>query len=123
MDANTLEAIRVIAAAAFGIVVFGALIWGMVKAVTRGMGHGFSVQLPEQPMWTYHKTWSDDDLDDYLYDEDDLDWEEERQDLRDRLAAALWQIRQLKRTQQLDDQVTWRLNDIERKLATWEADS
>jgi hypothetical protein len=32
-----------------------------------------------------------------MYDEDDLDWEDERQQLRDRLAAALWTNRRLTR--------------------------
>lgn len=46
----------------------------------------------------------------------------DRQALRDRLAAALWELRRVKRAKRLDDQVTWRLGEIERKMATWEGD-
>lgn len=71
----------------------------------------------------------------------------QRQTLRDRLAATLWELRQAKRAIRMgsfaplnrddvvwamqwcaqngylvDDQVAWRLNELERKLATWEGE-
>lgn len=50
------------------------------------------------------------------------DIKDDHQTLRDRLAAALWELRRVKRAKRLDDQVTWRLGEIERKMATWEGD-
>lgn len=71
----------------------------------------------------------------------------ERQTLRDRLAATLWELRKAKRAVSMvravplnrddiawamqwcaqngyliDDQVAWRLSELERKLATWEGE-
>lgn len=73
----------------------------------------------------------------------------DHQALRDRLAAALWELRRAKRAMAKmstaplsrediawgvkwahehgygrldDDQVTWRLGELERKMATWEGD-
>ena len=46
----------------------------------------------------------------------------EHQALRDRLAVALWELRRARRDRRMDDQVAWRLGELERKMTTWEGD-
>lgn len=86
MDENTVEVLRVLIAAIFGLCGFAILVWGMVK-------HGDGPKLSRfNPMWKHTTVVDYGDPCDC-----DEDWEEERQELRDRLAVALWEKRRLLR--------------------------
>ena len=137
MDDNTALTLQIL-----GIcLLFGGAFWAMAWGASKASA---PASLPEQPMFTYSTktttTYFDDDDDDDFpdwYDDPDDDWEDERQQLRDRLAAALWENRSLKRKVQrlrkvgvywcnrsfaaergirpADDQVAWRADEMIRQ--------
>lgn len=130
MDANTAAVLRVLITSAFLASLAWATAWALVKIHAQGESTMRSVLDSEQPTWTYRTTWTSGDLDDFLYDEEDewndVAWLAERQQLRDRLARALWRNRnlerQLRQVPSLDNQVQWRLNEAVRKIQTWEGE-
>ena len=81
----------------------GVIVWGFAK-IAQATSAPFDMSLPPiaEPTWswTFEKTWGDPDDD------------EEIQVLRDRLAAALWENRRLKRTMPVDDKVGWLADEM-----------
>lgn len=82
MDSNTADVLKTLIAALFAVIGWGMFMWGITRDTDLP---STSYTKPEQYTWEYKTSITDDDDDDEI------------QDYRDRLAAALWENRRLSR--------------------------